>query len=216
MDNDGKLLGITKAARILGVHPLTLRSWADQGHIPFYRTPGGHRRFRQSDLADFLRQMSQGGGQTSALVTMAHQAVRQAIATLPQYPSPGLALAWRDDMTGKQIDTMRAIGRNLLGLVIQYAAGKADGAILNRGRQIGMIYGRFAREKKMSVSETIATFNFFRDAIIEVTFEAPANVAGLETSNPQLYRRLNHFMNEVLLATVQAVEGREPEAELLE
>lgn len=215
MDGEGKLLGITKAANILGIHPLTLRNWADQGHIPFYRTPGGHRRFRRSDLIVFLEQMNQGT-HTSALVTVAQRAVQQAIATLPRQPSTVLNPSWRGDMSEKQLDTMRSVGRNLLGLVIQYAAGNADEAILHRGRQIGTVYGKFARDKHMSISETVATFNFFRDTIIEVTFEASANEADVEAANPQLYRRLNHFMNEVLLATVEAAEGVLPESKPLD
>ncbi|MGV2435105.1 MAG UNVERIFIED_CONTAM: helix-turn-helix domain-containing protein [Anaerolineae bacterium] len=38
------------AADILGVHPATVRSWADRGELPSRRTTGGHRRFRRADL----------------------------------------------------------------------------------------------------------------------------------------------------------------------
>ena len=57
----------------------------------------------------------------------------------------------------------------------------------------------------MSISEAVATFNFFRDTMIGVTFETPANV-NLETTQPRLYQRLSHFFNEVLVAMVQAAE----------
>lgn len=46
-------LSLTAAAEILGVHPDTLRAWADQGGVPHWRTPGGQRRFRRSDLEQF-------------------------------------------------------------------------------------------------------------------------------------------------------------------
>ena len=35
---------------MLSVYPTTLRRWADSGSIPYFRTPGRHRRFRTADL----------------------------------------------------------------------------------------------------------------------------------------------------------------------
>lgn len=200
---EGKLLGITKAAEILGVHPLTVRNWAEKGYLPFLRTPGGHRRFRRDDLEEFLRQMGQEAREP-ALVTVARQAVQQAIATRQ---TKAINPIWQADIPVRQRDAMRSIGRNLLGLVIQYVGGNADEAVLERGRKIAQTYGKFARQKNMTVSEMVATFNFFRNTIIEVTFESSVNTGEIDSSNPQLYQRLNHFMNEILLATIEAIEG---------
>lgn len=43
-------LSITEAAEIVGVHPDTLRAWADKGEVKSWKTVGGHRRFRRDDL----------------------------------------------------------------------------------------------------------------------------------------------------------------------
>lgn len=40
-----------------------------------------------------------------------------------------------------------------------------------------------------------------------MTFESVAKTAGIDASKPQLYRRLDLFFSEVLMATVLAVEG---------
>lgn len=45
---------MTGAAERLGVSPKTLKKWVTAGHIPCLRTPGGHRRFRASDLDAFI------------------------------------------------------------------------------------------------------------------------------------------------------------------
>ncbi len=45
-----RIFSISKAARYLDVFPLTLRNWEKKGKIRAFRTPGGHRRFRKSDL----------------------------------------------------------------------------------------------------------------------------------------------------------------------
>ena len=48
-------LSVTKAARILGVHPNTIRAWSDQGRLRYYRiNPRGDRRYRVGDLQGFL------------------------------------------------------------------------------------------------------------------------------------------------------------------
>ena len=35
---------------MLGVTDQTLRRWVDLGHLAAVRTPGGHRRYRRSDV----------------------------------------------------------------------------------------------------------------------------------------------------------------------
>lgn len=45
-----KIFSISEAAEYLGVFPLTLRNWDAQSKVRAFRTPGGHRRFRKSDL----------------------------------------------------------------------------------------------------------------------------------------------------------------------
>ncbi len=47
-DDDRLLVG--PAAALVGVHPDTLRRWADAGRVPVTRSPGNQRRFRVGDL----------------------------------------------------------------------------------------------------------------------------------------------------------------------
>ena len=202
-END-KLLSITQAAAQLGVHPLTVRNWAEKGYLPFYRTPGGHRRFKKQDLEAFLKGMSQNTPEPP-LMTVAHRAVQQAIAALPEQRSqPGLVVQSdsRVEIADKYRAAMRALGKKMLGLTIQYASGTADETILAKGRELGHSYSTMTRHVGMPVSETVAAFNFFRSTIIEATFDAP----NVDISDVQLFRRLDHFFNEVLLAIVQTME----------
>ena len=200
-----KLLGITQAAKLLGVHPLTLRNWTEKGYVPFYRTPGGHRRFSRQELLAFLATMNQASPE-DGMVLAAKQAVRSAIASLP-LETPVLAMQDKGaTMPDEQREGMRSVGQKLLGLTIQYASGDSDDTVLEKAKKIGQTYGAFAVKHGLSMSETVATFNFFRDTIIEATFDAQANTVDIDTSNPKLYRRLNQFFNEVLLETVKETE----------
>ncbi len=45
-----KILSISEAAEYLGVFPLTLRNWEKKGMLKAFRTLGGHRRFKKSEL----------------------------------------------------------------------------------------------------------------------------------------------------------------------
>ncbi|HLY15429.1 MAG TPA: GAF domain-containing protein [Candidatus Limnocylindrales bacterium] len=52
---------MTKAARLLGVHPNTIRAWSDQGRLRYYRiNPRGDRRYRLGDLQRFLSAAAAG------------------------------------------------------------------------------------------------------------------------------------------------------------
>jgi putative resolvase len=50
MGMQDKILSISEAARYLGVFPLTLRNWEKKGMLKAFRTLGGHRRFKKSEL----------------------------------------------------------------------------------------------------------------------------------------------------------------------
>ncbi len=41
-------------ARVFGVSAVTVGTWADQGLLPHFRTPGGRRRFRRVEVEAFL------------------------------------------------------------------------------------------------------------------------------------------------------------------
>ena len=58
---DTEWLTLGQAARFLGVAQSTIRKWSDQGRVPAFYTPGGHRRYRRSDLESFLDRSGPGG-----------------------------------------------------------------------------------------------------------------------------------------------------------
>jgi excisionase family DNA binding protein len=54
-------LTLGQAAKFLGVAQSTIRKWSDQGRLPAFYTPGGHRRYRRADLDAFLERSGPGG-----------------------------------------------------------------------------------------------------------------------------------------------------------
>ena len=54
-------LTLGQAAKYLGVAQSTIRKWSDSGRVPAFYTPGGHRRYRRTDLDAFLERSGPGG-----------------------------------------------------------------------------------------------------------------------------------------------------------
>jgi len=48
----------------------TIRKWSDQGRVPAFYTPGGHRRYRRADLDKFLERSGPGGTPTESPVVL--------------------------------------------------------------------------------------------------------------------------------------------------
>jgi excisionase family DNA binding protein len=61
-------LTLGQAAKFLGVAQSTIRKWSDQGRVPAFYTPGGHRRYRRRDLETFLDRSGPGGRTGGPLV----------------------------------------------------------------------------------------------------------------------------------------------------
>jgi excisionase family DNA binding protein len=67
---DPEWLTLGQAARFLGVAQSTIRKWSDQGRVPAFYTPGGHRRFRRGDLDAFLARSGPGRQQVGPTVLL--------------------------------------------------------------------------------------------------------------------------------------------------
>jgi excisionase family DNA binding protein len=59
-EDQQRLLNVTEAARRLGIHPHTLRAWADKGLVPVVRTLTGYRRFDPEELDRVIAEMRSG------------------------------------------------------------------------------------------------------------------------------------------------------------
>jgi excisionase family DNA binding protein len=55
-----------QVAKIFKVSPDTVAGWAENGKLPYFKTPGGHRRFRRVDVEAFLPSDGNGVGGEAA------------------------------------------------------------------------------------------------------------------------------------------------------
>ena len=65
--NPERLLTPGEVAALFRVDPKTVTRWASAGRIGSIRTPGGHRRFRESEVREMLADLT-----SEATVTRVH------------------------------------------------------------------------------------------------------------------------------------------------
>jgi len=58
VQNAERLLTPGEVALLFRVDPKTVTRWASVGRIGSIRTPGGHRRFRESEVRDLLTDLT--------------------------------------------------------------------------------------------------------------------------------------------------------------
>jgi excisionase family DNA binding protein len=54
MSSPDRLIRLAEAANLLALNKDVVRDMADAGKIPHVKTPGGHRRFRLSDIHEMM------------------------------------------------------------------------------------------------------------------------------------------------------------------
>lgn len=51
------LLRTSEAAERIGISVWTLRDWTDEGYVPRYLSPKGQRRYKASEIDEFMEKM---------------------------------------------------------------------------------------------------------------------------------------------------------------
>ncbi len=202
-DTAPEWLTLTEASRLLGVHPMTLRAWVDAGLVRAFRTPGGHRRLEASDLRSFLERR-RADQNTRALTApdLTLQQVRRQLTGQSMANS-----SWYLRLTETQRARQRELGQRLLGLLLQFV-GRRENAeqFLEDGRALAREYGRDLAQAQLTAGELARAFIFFRRTILNVTFSSEGSGAQSDSEGVLLHQNINAFMDELLIATLDAFE----------
>ena len=202
---DNEWLSLTEASKLLGVHKTTVRRWTDSGHLPCFRTPGGHRRFRISELTAWME-----GKQTTALVPQTETLVQNVVGFTQQemverhVSSEAWYLAFeRED----ERQRMRDSGRRLLGLAIQYMGRAGDReAVVKEGQRIGQFYGQQCAQHGISLIDTMRAFFFFRESLLRTARPGLAGRGRYDAEEARLHRELRQFLDKVMYACLASYE----------
>lgn len=200
---DQRWLTLSEAAAYLGVHPSTLRRWADKGNIPTTLTAGGHRRFLERELRSYLEQHGQHPAPARdntghAWADFALIETRQRLVKQHQEPQ------WLAAFDSQHRTEKRELGRRLMTLIMQHiSAPDDDQQLLIEAKSIAARYAHNCVEAGLTSAEGLQATTFFRDTMTEVALEMP-HVANLDNSAQlRLLRKLNQVFNVVQVSFVE-------------
>lgn len=229
------MFALGEAAERLGVHPVTLRRWSESGKIRAVRTPGGHRRFPESEIRRLKgmdeaeeagdgrsdREGVEARGGTSRHISNDTQDDADASGVSSRLRDSALEYtrrdlqgdtqaSWARDLAPEDREEKRLLGRRLMGLMMQYVSRDEDESadVLQEARVIGRIYAKSIIQSGLSLSEALKATMFFRDHIVESAVVLPETANRRPESNQRMFRRLNSFLNEIQLVITEAYEDR--------
>ncbi len=219
--NDDEWLTLRQAADMLGMHPATVRLWADRNALPSRRTGGGHRRFRRADIEAHLRQDQEAG---SALRPAAQLLVQSVLGRVRFAFTDGTLndLPWYQDFDDSAREAYRRLGRRVLELLLHALNGGTTAAELrSEAVHLGTEYGTITRNSHVPVADAVRAFLYFRSIVDESVLQL-AEVQGISASRPSTVRgqqdipwleslhQLQAITNEILPALIEAAQSSTP------
>lgn len=200
-------LSLSAAAKLLGVHPSTIRNWSDHGLLPVHRTQGGHRRFLRSEveLWRLSRQVDAGPADFNLVVQNALRNTRMQIAEGRLKDE-----AWYRKLDEEARDQYRRSGRSLLQGLITYL-NEEDRVGIAEAHALGYEYAARGRRYGLSVVEATHAFLFFRSMLMDsmlTVFESAAVSSPYAWSH--MFRKVTEFTDYIalsLLETFSAYQG---------
>jgi excisionase family DNA binding protein len=201
-DTPPQWLALKEASDFLGVHYTTLRTWADNGDIRVFRTPGGHRRFSLDDLRRFLAQRSQLAPHNEyGLVSVAVDRTREELGRNQAVEQP-----WRYPLQGDAEQARRQRGRQLFALAVSFVLkpGQSE-RLLEQGRELGREYGFEAAQSGVRLAETGKAVQFFRSQLVEAVRHQEGTSLP-DADDLRVQRLIDLFLDEVLFAVLDGYE----------
>ncbi len=196
-------VGLAAAEAITGVSISTLRRWADEGRVPAFRTPGGHRRFRVADLQRALVPASVPASSVEVLGHLAVSRIRRQLAA-----PKARDLDWLAGLDERTRERLRLVGRHLLSTVEAYLARQRPrAAVLAEARQFGLLYGRELAAARFSIRQGLEAFTFFRRSLEEAA-RRYAQQQGLSPAEmDDLRDQLDALHDRILLGIAEAYDN---------
>jgi excisionase family DNA binding protein len=205
IQTEDEWLSLKEAAALLGMHPATVRLWADRNELPSRRTTGGHRRFRRSDIEARLRQDAEQKPRATAqlLVQSVLGRVRFAFTdgTLKTMP-------WYEHFDDSALDAYRSLGRRVLELLLRALNDGASAEELRaEAMLLGTEYGSVTRDSHVPVADAVRAFLYFRSLVDESVIQL-AEVQG-KLDHPDIpwaesLYQIQTLTNEILPALIEA------------
>jgi len=201
-------LALGEASRLLGVDPDTLRRWADEGRVPAFTTPGGHRRFERRALERLIaaRRTGPGGG----LAGLGASQDRLSAAYRRRYGEHhGLAPDPRATVPASERESYRELGRKLVDALVRHLDEAGPGRALAEREAVDLAahLGERLAIHGVALADGVSMFVSARRPFL-AELSVVARRRGVEAARiGEVYDTSTGLLDRLLLAFVAAHES---------
>ena len=197
-----KWLSLSDAAKILGVHPSTVRLWSDKGLLPTHKTQGGHRRYKQGEISLWAE-----SNHRSSEIEPEHM-MQEAVKLVRLQISEGRlqAESWYQKLDEDARTQYRMSSRSLFhGLMTYMATHGADAE--HEAYAIGYEYASRAHRYSLNYVDAARACLFFRNALIDSVIKVyrEANVSSAQTA--ETFGKMYTFTDDILISLLQTFQA---------
>lgn len=205
MTDSSEWVSLRQAADILGVHPATVRNWADKGELASRRTPGGHRRFRRSELLHYAESYNDLQPSETEVQVIIQSALGH---TRMQVGSGNLThAAWYERMSENTRSALRLQGRQVLEALREYLGNGAQDGDLAQAIKLGKDYARLLSDDHLTLPQAVRGFFYFNDFVVNsVLTWSELTPPRSPTEWGGVLRQVNTFTNAMLLSIIEYYE----------
>jgi len=200
-------LALGDASRLLGVDPDTLRRWADEGRVPAFTTPGGHRRFERKALERLIA--ARRTGPEGSLAGLGASPDRLSAAYRRRYGERhGLAPDPRTTVPESERDQFRETGRRLVDALVRHMdqSGAAKALAERDALDMAAHLGERLALYRVPLADAVSMFVSARQPFL-AELSVMARRRGVDASRVgDLYETSTGLLDRLLLAFVAAHE----------
>ncbi len=193
-------LSLSDAAKLLGVHPSTVRLWSDKGILPVHKTQGGHRRYKRGEI--LLWAVTSSTPREEAIEP--DGVMQEVVKNVRMQISEGHLQAepWYQKLDEDARAQYRLSGRSLFQGLMTYVSTNGQEAA-TEAYALGYEYASRARRYNLSYVDAAKAFLFFRNALVESVIKvySESNVPSRRAT--EMYSRIQHFTDDILISLLE-------------
>lgn len=188
---------------MLGVSEVTLRQWTDEGRIEAFVTPGGHRRYSETELRRFMGTKNRIHGIKDLVARMElapeqeHQIARTRFAES----------TWYKNLDKDARSRLGEMGRGIYEIVITYISKptKRDKTI-EHARKAGKEFGECLVEMGLPLTDAMEAFMMHRSPLVTAATDLMKKRKALNERAAEAIPLVTQITDEVLLSLVAAYQ----------
>lgn len=193
-------LSLSDVAKVLGVHPSTVRLWSDKGVLPVHKTQGGHRRFRRGEILLWAETNAKSREEALEPEGMMQEVVKNVRMQISEGRLE--AESWYQKLDEEARTQYRMGARSLFQGLMTYVSTHGKEAE-QEAYAIGYEYASRARRYNLSYVDAAKAFLFFRDTLVESVIKVytEANVPAKRAT--EMYTRVHAFTDGILISLLE-------------